>query len=144
MPSRAPSFARPVALIVEGDDAIREMLVDIVRDRGWEAWPIERAHVAEFARALQPQLLLIELWENDPSAIMAAVRELASASWGEELHVVFTSTDHMLLDELQFLLQHARFGVLAKPFDYDELLACLPVPQAHAALPGSLERALGA
>lgn len=122
----------PLALIVESDASVRDLLVDIVSECGWRAQPTELACLPAVVGELRPRLLLIEAWKQDPAAMSEATRALLRAPWAAQLRVVLTSTNHCLLDAIAFQMRQQPVAVLTKPFDFDQLLVSLAAAREYA------------
>jgi DNA-binding NtrC family response regulator len=136
--------ARPQALVADQDDSVRELLLEMFNDLGWDARPVTLPLSHEALLGLRPQLLILELMQAGAAETLNCVMSHGQVLKLTRAQIVITSTDHMFLERMARSEAMKGFQLLAKPFGYDELVGCVrasgPVPRRRALS----ERALGA
>jgi len=110
------------ALVVDGDNVSRDLVVELLRRAGFECQTAERGDEALMtARASLPWIVVSDVRLPDISGYELC-RELRD-EFGEELGIVFLSSDRTEpIDRVAGLLVGAD-DYLPKPFDPSELLA---------------------
>ena len=114
-------------MVVDDEPAIRELLVAILRDEGYQAVEASSGQVAlELGPREQPDLLLIDLMMPgmDGRTLVARLRQLPE----------FGSTPMIMMSAAMRVLgkQEGVVDFLPKPFDLEQLLAALPPLAAEA------------
>ena len=108
-------------LVVDHEPTIADLLIEILTDAGYIAYsmPPGAPALAAIAR-YSPALLLLDVqWlDTDGAALIAQVRAVGSAT----MPIVVLTTSPR---EVGSLLVHESIELLAKPFDLDDLLACV-------------------
>jgi DNA-binding response OmpR family regulator len=108
-------------LVVDDEPTIVDLLIEILTDAGYVAYsvPPGAPTLAAIARN-PPALLLLDIWRPavDGAALIARVREVGSAT----MPIVMMTTAPR---EVGPLLVPESTEFLAKPFDLDDLLACV-------------------
>ena len=108
-------------LVVDYEPTIADLLIEILTDAGYIAYsmPPGTPALAAIAR-YAPALLLLDTWRPtmDGAALLARVREVAPAA----MPIVLMTTG---LREADRLLVPESIELLAKPFDLNDLLACV-------------------
>ncbi len=143
-PSSTCQQERPLALIADKDASIRELLTELFRDIGWDTQTVPLPLWPEDVLDLHPQILLLELGQSEAAEALHFAAALSHAFRLAHLQIVFTSTDHTLLDRVGQCAAWSDFQVLPKPFTYDELLERLRAADNAWREQASRERALGA
>ena len=108
-------------LVVDYEPTIADLLIEILTDAGYIAYSVPPGAPALAAIArYPPALLLLDIRRPamDGAALIAQVREVAPATMPI---VVLTTAPH----EVGSLLVPRSIELLAKPFDLDDLLACV-------------------
>src|ERR1051325_7190918 len=112
---------KPLLMVLDDDNAVRQTWTIIFRQQGYEVVPVERGEAAiEAARDRAPDLLLADIRLPDMSGIEAAQRihEIAPAC-----HILLISGDSdssEVLDEAR--AQGISFEVLPKPISPADLI----------------------
>src|SRR5690349_3792682 len=108
-------------LVVDDEPTIVDLLIEILTDAGYIAYaaPPGAPALAAIARYL-PALLLLDIRrpDKDGAALIARMREVASAT----MPIVMMTTAPRDIDPL---IVSESVDLLAKPFDLDDLLACV-------------------
>ena len=120
----------PRILIVDDDPAIRSLLVELLTDEGYQT--LEAANGMEavaLAQNLSPDLILMDLMLPVLDGT-AATRTLKSADPTSVIPIIAMSAGANLRQHAEVL---PADGVLAKPFDLDELLAEVSIQLRRAA-----------
>ena len=109
----------PLVLIVEDEEAIREVIADVLQDRGFRV--MSASNGAEALRCLEqarPDVMVLDLLMPVMHG-WAFMEEYAEGTGGPPIPIVVLSVNPALPRSF------ARFGVrhiLAKPFNVDELI----------------------
>jgi CheY-like chemotaxis protein len=109
----------PLVLIVEDEEAIREVIADVLQDRGFRV--MSASNGAEALRRLEqarPDVMVLDLLMPVMHG-WAFMEEYAEGTGGPPIPIVVLSVNPALPRSF------ARFGVrhiLAKPFNVDELI----------------------
>jgi DNA-binding response OmpR family regulator len=107
-------------LIVDDDPAIRGLLVELLTDEGYQTLQAsDGLEAIERARASSPSLVLMDLMLPVLDGA-AATRTLKSEASTARIPIIAMSAGANLRQQADIL---PADGVLAKPFDLDELLA---------------------
>jgi two-component system phosphate regulon response regulator PhoB len=111
-------------LVVEADDAIRELMHIILTDAGYEVWTWAEPHSVE-ARILElkPDLVELSLWLAEPADGIDLIATLAENPATGTIPLLISSGDQMMLEAHADAWRARGYGVLSKPFKLDELLA---------------------
>ncbi len=109
----------PLALIIEDEPAIAQLLATILRMQGYQAQTALSGDAAcDQLAAARPDLITLDL--NLPGTSSAAILEQLRADPDTaDLPVIVVSACPQIEPELAALVQ----GVLTKPFELDELIA---------------------
>jgi len=113
---------RPVIAVIERDQDLLHFLEEVLRDEGYDVvgWPL-RAGAAEFIREAQPDVAIVSLWLEEPTAGSHLLHELRGRPDTRSLPVIVTVTTPLPENPSRL---HAD-AVLEKPFDLDDLLAAI-------------------
>lgn len=122
-------------LVVEDDDAIRETVVDLLRDAGYvvDAVPDGRPALTRLRKSKERLVGLLDL--NMPGLDGEAVLQAVAAHdvlATRHAFILMTANQRTLSRDFALLLTQLRVSVIAKPFDIDHLLEM--VAQAAARL----------
>ena len=113
----------PQILVVEDDDAIRELVSDVLRDDGYDVR--EATNGAEALKQVcneRPDLIVLDLMMPVMDG-WAFVEECRVKAFCEDVPIVVTSASHDLPTTAERLRSFGVRTCLAKPFDVDGLLA---------------------
>jgi CheY-like chemotaxis protein len=123
-------------LIVEDDDATRELLTELLEDAGYSVFTAANGKPAlDLVRTHQKGLVvLLDLWmpEMDGYAflqVIAAEPRLMT----QHVYILMSATAKMLPAAVAQLIKQLKMTSLHKPFDVDEVLAV--VEKAVSQLP---------
>jgi DNA-binding response OmpR family regulator len=108
-------------LIVDNEPTIVDLLVEILTDEGYIAYAAPNgAGALDAITRHPPALLLLDVWRAGPrgAALIAQVREVGPAT----MPIVLMTT---VPRDAEPLLVPRSIECLAKPFDLDDLLACV-------------------
>ena len=123
-------------LIVEDDQAIREMLADLLREEGYTillapdgkpALECLRTHAAGLV-----VLLDLMMPGMDGYAVLQALAADSPLA-GKHAYILMTAAERTIPAEVQQLLQRLQVDLVRKPFDVDQVL--LAIEAAAAKLP---------
>jgi len=125
----------PQILVVEDDDAIRELVSDVLRDDGYEVR--EATNGAEALGRIQderPDLIVLDLMMPVMDG-WTFVEKCHGQEHCNDVPIIVTSASHDLPRTAERLRSFGVRTCLAKPFDVDGLLALVEryVPSAPAA-----------
>jgi two-component system chemotaxis response regulator CheY len=125
----------PQILVVEDDDAIRELVSDVLRDDGYEVR--EATNGAEALGRIQderPDLIVLDLMMPVMDG-WTFVEKCHRQAFCNDVPIIVTSASHDLPRTAERLRSFGVRTCLAKPFDVDGLLALVEryVPSAPAA-----------
>lgn len=129
---RRAAAARGVALVVEDDEVLRELLVDILASDGWSAVGVGDL---PSARAALPRLradLLVVDYQLGADTSRGLLSELAVAGGASPATLLVSATS-----EARAVAEGLGVSFLQKPFDIDELLSL-----AHARVSEARARAV--
>jgi DNA-binding response OmpR family regulator len=121
----APSIVKPVGrmakiLIVDDDTTIRDMLDTVLSDEGYATYQARNGKDGvELAERLCPELILMDIMMPVVDGA-TAIGQLRENPRTRSIRVIAMSAGSTLLQRVD---QLQADGVLAKPFDLDELLA---------------------
>jgi DNA-binding response OmpR family regulator len=110
----------PTILIVDDDTTIRELLEAVLSDEGYATYQAGNGKVGiELAERHHPHLILMDIMMPviDGATAISRLRENPET---QSIRVIAMSAGSTLLQHVD---QLQADGVLAKPFDLDELLA---------------------
>jgi CheY-like chemotaxis protein len=113
----------PQILVVEDDDAIRELVSEVLRDDGYDVR--EAANGVEAlaqVREERPDLIVLDLMMPVMDG-WSFVKECHRESVCTDVPIVVTSASHDLPRTTELLQSFGVRTCLAKPFDVDGLLA---------------------
>jgi two-component system nitrogen regulation response regulator NtrX len=123
-------FCMSDILVIDDDAPIVEMIVEVLRDEGYAVRSAcDGASALTAVAARLPALILLDAtMPSDETTLLEKLRRQSHASVPI---VVISATPRV--DE--FVLAQGAADFLAKPFDLDDLLACvaryIPHPQSH-------------
>jgi CheY-like chemotaxis protein len=125
----------PQILVVEDDDAIRELVSDVLRDDGYEVR--EATNGAEALGRIKderPDLIVLDLMMPVMDG-WTFVEKCHGQAFCHDVPIIVTSASHDLPRTAERLRSFGVRTCLAKPFDVDGLLALVEryVPSAPAA-----------
>ena len=109
-------------VVVEDDGVILGLMRDALVDEGFSVICVERpAHAVHMLQGVEPALFLVDIMLPDISGMQLAI-ELRNSG--------FLDTPMVAMSASPFIVDTARKspvfqGVLAKPFDFEELLATI-------------------
>ena len=107
-------------LIVDDDTTIRDMLDTVLREEGYATFQAGNGQDGiELAERLHPELILMDIMMPIVDGA-TAISELRKNPKTRSIRVIAMSAGSTLLQRVD---QLQADGVLAKPFDLDELLA---------------------
>ena len=125
-------------LVVEDDDATREVLVDLLTDGGYTVYEAPDGKPAlERLRAHPEGLVVLLDWMMPGIDGLAVLQAVAAESPLARRHryILMSATGRWLPPEMARLLEQLNVSSVPKPFDIDEMLAA--VEQAASFLPGT-------
>jgi two-component system chemotaxis response regulator CheY len=125
----------PQILVVEDDDAIRELVSDVLRDDGYDVREATNgAEALEQIRGERPDLIVLDLMMPVMDG-WTFVEECRDSSYCDGVPIVVTSASHDLPRTAERLRSFGVRTCLAKPFDVEGLLALVEryAPSAPAA-----------
>jgi two-component system response regulator FlrC len=123
-------------LIVEDDDATREVLVDLLTDAGYTVYEAPDGKPAlERLRAHPEGMVVLLDWMMPGIDGLAVLQAVAAESPLAKRHsyILMSATGRWLPTEMLLLLKQLNVSSVPKPFDVDEMLAA--VEQAASRLP---------
>ncbi len=109
---------KPLILIVEDDEATAEFLTDLLHAEGYETRVLSEPDTTETVRALQPDLILLDLVFPDRKGedLLHAVRR--DRVLGHVPVVLLSAVPHLADKAAKLPVQ----GYVSKPFELDHLL----------------------
>jgi DNA-binding response OmpR family regulator len=120
----SPEPDSPRVGIVDDDDAIRDLIAEVIADEGFAAVPWDGLLAPEeFVAREQPELLILDLRlgthrQGEPSVnALLSVRDAAGG-----VPTIVCTADILFLTAHGDELAEAGFAVLTKPFELDDLL----------------------
>jgi CheY-like chemotaxis protein len=125
----------PRILVVEDDEAIRELVSDVLRDDGYEVREATNGLEAlGRVRDERPDLIVLDLMMPVMDG-WAFVEECREHAYCDDVPIIVTSASHDLPRTAERLRSFGVRTCLAKPFDVDGLLALIEryVPSVPAA-----------
>ncbi len=108
-------------LVIDYEPTIVDLLIEILTDAGYVAYSVPPGAPALTAIARHPPALLlldVQRPDKDGAALIARVREVGSAT----MPIVMMTTAPRAIDPL---IVPESIELLVKPFDLDDLLACV-------------------
>src|ERR1700730_18140466 len=109
----------PVVLIVEDEEPIRDVITDVLRDRGFQALPAANgAEALELLDTVRPDVVVLDLLMPVMHG-WAFVESYIERTDGRPIPIVVVSVNPAL--PRSFNRRGVR-NIVAKPFDVDELL----------------------
>jgi DNA-binding response OmpR family regulator len=138
-PHRQPT-AQPVIAIIEDDPAMQDLLGEVLPAEGYKTIRWERGDGAyEVIRAAQPDLVILDLWLEHPSAGSMVLGLLIVDPVTRHIPVIVCSAHQQLLRAQETQLRAQGYVILEKPFPMVDLLAHI-----RALLDGLQARQVGA
>ena len=136
-PSPPPTGARIVA--VEDDVDIQELLDAVLTAEGYSVqhWA-QGAGAYEFIRAVQPDVVILDLWLEHAQAGSMVLGLLMVDPATQQLPIIICSAYRELLGDQEAQLRTHGYLMLDKPYQIEELLA-----HVHTLLGGAQARAVG-
>jgi DNA-binding response OmpR family regulator len=118
-------------LIVESDQAICELYRDLFHEAGYRTkMMLPDATSAEYVGEVEADVVLLDVAPCAPLASLGLIQQLRACPQTADIPVVLLSTAPGLFDDLPAPPEQLGCTALPKPFQVDELLACV-----DAALP---------
>lgn len=113
----------PVIAIVEYDPAMRLLIDEMVSELGYETrlW-LGDQQPWEFIQAVQPDLMLLDLWLHRRGDGWKLLNQLWSAPVSTHIPVIVCTGDVQMLQERESLLRLNQCATLTKPFTVEDLL----------------------
>lgn len=113
-------------LIVESDQAICELYNDLFHEAGYRTRMLTLdATSAEHVGEAEADVVLLDVAPCAPLASLGLVQQLRACPQTADIPVVLLSTTPLLFDELPVSPEQLGCTALPKPFQLDELLACV-------------------
>jgi CheY-like chemotaxis protein len=111
-------------LVLDHDEPTREMIAHVLGDLAYEVIAA-RSVTPEDIRALLPDLILLELEPHRYGHVLRLVETIRTSPVISPIPVIITSTDAQQLGDLARELGDFGCSVLDKPFELDDLIACV-------------------
>jgi DNA-binding NtrC family response regulator len=112
-----------VVVIADDDNAVRELIAQIVEDEGHTAVPLKDRHgVVATLSARNAAALVIELRWASLLTGLEVLKDVAAVDGLRSLPVLVCSGASDTLQEQEAWLREHGYDTLAKPFDLDDLL----------------------
>lgn len=117
----------PIIIVTDQDTATREILGDILIEEGYQVvCAAQSSEAAALVLQHQPHVLLLDVHlptiRKDGLSLIKQLRTLVPAA---KLPIVVTSTDDLFLQENAEALRLLGCERLVKPFQLEELVACI-------------------
>jgi two-component system phosphate regulon response regulator PhoB len=111
-------------LVVEADDAIRELMHLILTEAGYEVWTwADPTGVEARVLELKPDLVELSLWLTGPADGLDLIATLADNPATGTIPLLICSGDLPQMERHAEGWRAQGYGVLAKPFRVPDLLA---------------------
>jgi DNA-binding response OmpR family regulator len=120
--------------VVDNDRVYLGVIRDLLEDEGFAVLTHDDlASGCAFLKQQRPELAIVDILQQREPLGLTLLAGLRQDPELRGLPVIVVSADELLLRERAGDLQAAGFGLLPKPFDFQELLALITRTLAHAA-----------
>jgi CheY-like chemotaxis protein len=132
---------QPVIVVVDNDEAFRDLLTDVLSDEGYRVITSTTATVAlETIRQARPAVVILDLRMEAPDSGIQMIRAVRSNPLTATLPLLICSADVAGMALHAPFLQEQHVPALNKPFDLDRLLSLI----RHLIAPSDASGAQGA
>jgi DNA-binding response OmpR family regulator len=112
--------------VVDNDRVYLRVMRDLLEDEGFEVLTHDDlASGCAFLKQDRPELAIVDILQQREPLGLTLLASLRQEPELRHLPVIIVSADELLLREQGADLQAAGFGLLVKPFDFQELLALI-------------------
>lgn len=112
--------------VVNDDTTFLTMMCEILAEEGWEAYTLREADAAfEELRRDPPDLIILDVQLDTPETGWRVLNLLKLDRATRTVPVVICSAALHDLQEKESYLNERGVGILVKPFDLDDLYACV-------------------
>jgi len=138
--NRLPHSATPGSiLLVEHDDALRDVLRTALEDEGHEVHPVANAPSCVEIATLHPDLLILDVERNKVADGWRLVEEIRAMPRGSPMPIVVTSGDGAIVAPSDVRVCSEAAAILVKPFSLDDLLPVIATALARRDLLHSVQ-----
>lgn len=112
--------------VIEDDPALLELVQELFEERDWLTLALtETARAVETLRFAQPDAVVLDLHLDGHQSGWHILEALQGESSTSAIPVILWSGDATSMQDKQEWLEERNVQVLSKPFDIDDLYACL-------------------
>jgi CheY-like chemotaxis protein len=109
-------------LIVEDEDAIRELMVTVLTKDGWKVREAQNGRVAlEVIQQQTPALVLLDLMMPEMDGF-EFIETLRAQPWGADIPVIVVTAKHLTAEEHKLLNKHAQSVLQKGTYSMEEML----------------------
>lgn len=117
---------QPVIVIVDSDDAVLQLMEELLDSEGYATHAFCSYDVSiDAIQQAQPDLLIIEAAHTQPGITLNLINQLRLHTYTNRTPIIVNSTSPQLLHTLSEPLQYLGCLLLEKPFDVDQFLQCI-------------------
>jgi CheY-like chemotaxis protein len=112
--------------VIDDDQPLLELMAEVLNERHWTMLPVQDCDAAvEALKRAQPDAILLDVRLRGRPRGWDVLEQLQAEPDTRAIPVVVWSGDASRLDEKRAWLEDHHMPVLSKPFDLDEVYACL-------------------
>jgi DNA-binding response OmpR family regulator len=113
-------------VVIDSYEPIRVSIAYLLEEAGYSVTLLAQQATADALATLQPALVILEVQRSCADAIIMLLDQLRQRDATHTVPIIVTTTDRrLLLHDLAEPLTYLRCIGLVKPFDVDQLLACV-------------------